>query len=384
MSMLAKSPDKPAMLTYDFNVVDLHDLPNLEPKRKKDLFGVLDYFIRAQATLHHAEYDGEVSSLEENIERRGNTFRGVVIYTRDKLPVAYAVYYPMINGAGERGNYIEDAFLEPNFRNRGLMQSLVYQQIAKRTLDEGATFMQWSTDKRNHPFHGFSTKLGAISGDLLTLSTSDLLLESFQPPVSLLEAWKQTQFVTIPIMANHVNALKYLEISADMIRKTGDIDFKGFATFRADNLSKPIAITPGWPHMSTFRQKHGLYLEPTKFHPNEYLSDDDKRAITASCAQALMTYAQANSFSYSKWHARNNGQDLQAAMLMADLGFHVDSMLGTQESEMVVYSLRNGKLLELSEVEGRKSVIIPSDQPIGNSPRVIRSLAPVLSPTSAS
>lgn len=355
-------------LSYAFRIVDLHDLTDVNYRQK--LLPILDYFIRSQAALHHAEYLGNVTSLEDNIQRRGNTFRGIVIYSKEQLPVAYAVYYPMVNGLGERGNYIEDAYVAESFRGHKVMES-VYHELAKRCVDEGAQFLQWSTDRRNAPFHGFSKKMGAYQAGISTLVADELLDENYTPPIDLKAAWEQTQFVSVPVVGNHVNKMKALGVTPDIIRKTGDIDFKGFITFRANDMTTPIAVTPGWPHMSTFKQKHGLYLEQTKFPAPDLLNDDEKHAIILSAAKAARDYAAQNDFSYFKWHVMDN-QDTQMDLLRDQMGFSVDTMVDTKESEMVVYTLTNGKLMALAAEEDRTTLLLPVNGHIGARPPAAR------------
>lgn len=351
-------------LSYDFSVVDLHDLT--DDGHRTNLLPVLDFFIRSQAALHHADYHGNQASLADNLQRRGNTFRGIVVYSKTNLPIAYSVYYPMVNGRGERGNYIEDAYVTESFRNNGVMES-VFHELATRCVDEGAQFLQWSTDKRNLPFHRFSNKMGAFQSGVVTLDLTEILNKKYEPTSNLKAAWENTKFVSIPIVGQHVNKMKALGITPDIIRKTGDIDFKGFITFRADNMTCPVAVTPGWPHMSTFKQRHGLYLEQTTFSLNENLSDDDKKSIILSSARAAKDYAEQHDYSYFKWHVQND-ETIQIKVIKDELGFDVDTMVASSDSEMLVYTLTNGKLVALSKEDGRKVLLIPTDAPIGSRP----------------
>lgn len=345
-------------LSYKFRTVDLEHLTAPENQERLSL---LDFFIRSQAALHHAEYHGNPFLLKDSIERRGNTFRGVVIYSGDRLPMAYAVYYPMINATGERGNYIEDAFVTESFRGRGVMP-IVFHELAKRCLDEGALYLQWSTDRRNAPFHRFSQKIGATHPNVATYVTSGMLDDRYQPPSELKQAWDSTRYVTIPIAATHINKMKSLGITPDILRKTGDIDFKGFVTFRADDMTCPVAVTPGWPHMSTFTQRHGIYLEQPSFS-DEVVRADEQDQIMCSLAKAAQRYAKENDFQYFKWHLTPN---TFAGNLIADkMAFSVDTMVETPQSEMLVYNLKNGRLTALASQDDVTVVHVPTDAGIG-------------------
>jgi GNAT superfamily N-acetyltransferase len=353
-------------LANQFRIADLHDLVAVESNRKF-LLPLLDFFIRSYATLHHAEYVGDQETLEDNILKKGNTFRGLVVYSQTNLPVAYAVYYPMINDSGERGNYIEDAYVTESFRGHGVMPFL-YHTLAKRCIEEGAKYLQWSTDKRNFPFQGFSRKIEATPLDLKTYGANLLLDEQFEPkPVHLRTAWEETRFLTVPLEAKHVNMVKLFGITPDILRKTGDLDFKGFVTFAAEDLMHPVAITPGWPHMSTFRLQHGLVLEHPSYVGDNSLTDQDKVAITLSIIKGAREYAGANNYKYMKWHLKND-QSVPAHLLRDELELPIDTMLDTKESEMQVYGLRNGKLRKLSAQKKARSIEIPANNAIGARP----------------
>jgi len=242
----------------------------------------------------------------------------------------------------------------------------VYHVLARRCSEEGAQFLQWSTDKRNFPFQGFSRKIGATRPATKTLIANDFLAEDYVPQQpSLRQAWDNTNFVTLPIEGKHVNMTKQF-VTPDIIRRTGDLDFRGFITFRADDLRHPVALTPGWPHMSTFKLKHGLVLENPSFSEDSGLTDQDKVAIILSCAKAAKTYAAANEYSYLKWHVKDDGE-APSRVLQGEISLPIDTMVGTVESEMEIYNLRNGKLRELAKNK-KNGVEIPVTTAIGARP----------------
>lgn len=351
---LRSQPMPQSSLAYQFRTLDLHDIVS-DPLNRSRLLPTLDHFIWSQAALHHAEYQGTQASLADNLERRGNTLRGVLIYSKDKLPIAYSVYYPMVNGKGERGNYIEDAFVAEAFRGHGVMP-IVFHELAKRCVDEGAQFLQWSTDKRNHPFQRLAARMGAFPAKVSTIVVTNMLSSDFAPEAGLQNAWNQAKFVTVPIVGSHVNIMKSIGITPDIIRKTGDIDFRGFVTFRAEDMTKPVAVTPGWPHMSTFRQQHGLYLEEPMFRDD--LSAEDRDVVVLSCARAAQTYAHEHNYTYFKWHLTKG--ESASNLIRERMGFEVDTMVDTPESEMEVYTLENGKLIALSQAQHTNVVHIPA------------------------
>lgn len=353
--------------SYNYTLVDLHDIVSDREKREL-LLPVLDKIISSQANLHFAEYFGDKEQLQQNIEMRGNTFRGFLVYAKSRLPIAYAVYYPMIDSEGKRAAYCEDAHVVENFRSHGVAK-IVFQELAKRILEEGCEYLQWATDRRNIPFQKFAEKIGAKHTDIITLLGDSLLKSADLEENQLKKGWAKGNFVTREIKPNDVNLMKGLNVEPNIIRNTGDMTFKGFITFKKNDLKTPVAITPGWQHLSTFKVMPGIYLEHPTFA--KHLSKTEKSQAIFSMVSFMQEYATSHEkpMEYLRWHVNSKDEELKE-ILQGKLKLPVDCMLGPDifESEMLVYKLSNGslqKLKEDAEMNSDQILHIPRGTPIG-------------------
>ena len=92
-------------------------------------------------------------------------------------PVGFAVwFYNFSTFHGRLGIYLEDLFVEPEFRGLGIGKGLL-KHLARRCVDEGLTRLQWWVLDWNAPSIAFYKSLGAkpmeewtvmrVSGDKL-------------------------------------------------------------------------------------------------------------------------------------------------------------------------------------------------------------------------
>ncbi len=320
----------------------------------------LQRLIHAQAALHRAHADEDLDGLKSMLKSRGSTLRGFVLHAAGVGPVAYAVYFPMIDGQGERVAYCEDFFINEAFRGHGVA-NILFHQLAKKVMDEGAEKLQWATDKRNGPVHTFvQGKLGATHPDIITIAANELLDETKPASLRLTEAWNGKEYKTRLLTPEDSNLVRELGISPNIIRLTGDLSFRGFVT-TLRNKPDPVAITPGWTHLSTFRLKEGIHLEQPVFangHPTS--------KIVASVAQAARQHVQRNRLDYFRWHIKESEGPMRA-ILHDQLQLPIDSMLGNPESELIVYNLTNGALRKLATEVPDHVLHISTASPIGGS-----------------
>jgi GNAT superfamily N-acetyltransferase len=76
-------------------------------------------------------------------------------------PVGFAIwYYTFSTFQGRHGIYLEDLFVRPEQRGRGLGKALL-EQLAQRCRDEGLGRLEWSVLDWNEPSIGFYRSLGA-------------------------------------------------------------------------------------------------------------------------------------------------------------------------------------------------------------------------------
>lgn len=318
--------------------------------------GNLQNLIHNQAALHMAQAIDDQTRLKELLLSRANTLRGFVLHGKDVGPVAYLVYYPMIDSKGSRVAYCEDFYINEAFRGQGTAK-ILFHELAKRTLADNFEYIQWATDRRNLPVHGFvQNKLGAKRPNIITISANSLLAEKSP----LTEAWSGKQYATRPLKENDVNLPAVLGLSPNIIRNTGDLPFKGFVTFERKKPNAIVAITPGWIHLSTFQLKEGIHLEQPVFSAN-----CNHEEVVASVIDASRKYS-ANRLDYFRWHIDDVEGSRMKTLLIDKLGLHRDSMLKDQpESELIVYTLSNGSLTKLSEEEPDRVLRIARDAPIG-------------------
>lgn len=370
----------PGKESFQYYLVDLHDIVK-DPQTRENLLPGLEGLIRAQAGFHRVPYSGDLESLEKNIWKKGNTFRGFLVYTKEatdtastdteqNMPIAYAVYYPMIDSKGRRAAYCEDAYVSEGFRDTNLF-NIVLSEMGKRITEEGCEYLQWSTDKRNHRFKLISQKIGATQPSTVTLVADDLLKMTSLQENMLKNGWAQGNLKTRLIQASDINLLKGLNIDQNLIRMNGDMDFKGFITFDNRNLRKPIAITPGWEHFSTFKVTPGLYLESPTF--DESVDDRQKLQILLSVSQEAQKYASQKDkkLGYLRWHVDSNDNDLMN-ILKDELSLPIDCMQGPGklDSQMIVHVLSNGSLQAMCDFMPTNDQIlhVPADS-IGPAPR---------------
>ncbi len=357
--------------SYHYYLADLHDIVT-DPEKRKKLLPALESLIRAQANFHQVEYFGDLETLEESIWKRGNTFRGFLVYAQDRMPIAYAVYYPMIDSQGRRAAYCEDAYVAESFRRTNLFD-IVMAELAKRITEEGCDYLQWSTDRRNDRFKTISRSIGAIRPDIVTLVGDDLLKIGTTEKSILKNAWSHNNYISRLINPSDINLLKSLNMDPNLIRNNGDIDFKGFITFHQSDKRKPVAITPGWEHLSTFRVIPGIYLENPTFQ--EATTRSQKAQIICSVALEAKKYTSDDDrkLEYLKWHINRNDSEL-LSILQDDMSLPIDCMKGAGriDSEMIVHTLSNGnlqKLCEKGKANEERMLHLPINSPIGPAAR---------------
>ncbi|MBP6013053.1 MAG: GNAT family N-acetyltransferase [Alphaproteobacteria bacterium] len=80
----------------------------------------------------------------------------------DGAPAGFALwFYNFSTFRGRHGIYLEDLFVRPAFRGKGLGKALL-QHLAKRAVAEGCARVEWSVLDWNEPSIKFYESLGAI------------------------------------------------------------------------------------------------------------------------------------------------------------------------------------------------------------------------------
>ena len=89
----------------------------------------------------------------------------VLIAYTDEQPAGFALYFHNYSTfVGRRGLYLEDLFVKPAFRGRGIGKRLLVE-LARIAIDRGCGRFEWTVLDWNEPAIGFYKSLGARSMD---------------------------------------------------------------------------------------------------------------------------------------------------------------------------------------------------------------------------
>jgi diamine N-acetyltransferase len=84
-------------------------------------------------------------------------------------PVGFALwFYNFSTFAGKAGIYLEDLFVEPQFRGKGIGKALL-KNLARRCVEEGLPRLQWSVLNWNEPSIAVYKAMGAKPVDEWTV-----------------------------------------------------------------------------------------------------------------------------------------------------------------------------------------------------------------------
>jgi GNAT superfamily N-acetyltransferase len=119
-------------------------------------------FIRALAEFERAP--DAVVATEEGLLRDGfgpNPFYTCLIAEHDGQPAGFALFfYNYSTWMGRPGIYLEDLFVLPEFRGRGIGKALL-QRVAEVAVEKGCQRLQWEVLDWNTPAIDFYKAMGA-------------------------------------------------------------------------------------------------------------------------------------------------------------------------------------------------------------------------------
>ncbi len=122
--------------------------------------------IREFAEFEHLAQFCEVTeeSLREVLFSK-NAFVESLIAVADQTPIGYAIFFPYFASfRGQRGFYLEDIYLKPDFRKIGLGEKML-AEIARIGKEQGFTRIDFQVLKDNQNAVNFYQKLGAIEDE---------------------------------------------------------------------------------------------------------------------------------------------------------------------------------------------------------------------------
>jgi GNAT superfamily N-acetyltransferase len=119
--------------------------------------------LRALAVYEKIEH--EFHATEEDLMRALFAERPLahaMLAEADGRPVALCLWYHTFSSfMGKPEIWIEDVFVEPEYRKRGIAKS-AFRLVAQRALDEGCTAVQWNVLDWNTPAIAAYRAMGAV------------------------------------------------------------------------------------------------------------------------------------------------------------------------------------------------------------------------------
>ena len=119
-------------------------------------------FIRALASYERAP--DAVTATEEGLMRDGfgpNPFYSCLIAEHEGQPAGFALYFfNYSTWMGRPGIYLEDIFVQPEFRGLGIGKALL-KQVAAIAVEKGCPRLQWEVLDWNTPAIEFYQAMGA-------------------------------------------------------------------------------------------------------------------------------------------------------------------------------------------------------------------------------
>ena len=114
-----------------------------------------------------ADYEGELDKVEATEEGLRQHLFGpepkskTLIVELDGKPVGSAFYfYFFATYRGRPGIYLEDIYLQPEVRGRGIGKQ-VFRHLAREVRDAGGYFLRWWVEHNNESGIGFYESLGS-------------------------------------------------------------------------------------------------------------------------------------------------------------------------------------------------------------------------------
>jgi GNAT superfamily N-acetyltransferase len=146
-------------------------MPNIriDPAFETDL-PLIFSFIKDFADFVHLSH--EVLATEEILRETlfgSKRYAEVVIARLDNIPAGFAIFFHNFSTfLGRPGIYLEDLFVLPEFRSKGIGKALL-THLAKLAVERGCGRFEWAVLEWNESAMEFYKRLGAIPLDDLTI-----------------------------------------------------------------------------------------------------------------------------------------------------------------------------------------------------------------------
>jgi GNAT superfamily N-acetyltransferase len=131
-------------------------------------------FIRQLAVYERLEHEVQATTADIAAALFGpRPYAEVVFACLDEVPVGFALFFQTFSTfVGKPGIYLEDLFVRPQARGRGIGKRLL-AWLARTTLERGCARLDWAVLDWNAPSIAFYRSLGAIAQDEWTTMRVD-------------------------------------------------------------------------------------------------------------------------------------------------------------------------------------------------------------------
>ena len=138
-----------------------HDV-QIKPATERDAPVILSMI---KALAEYEKLADAVTATEETLRESlfgAHTAAEVVVACADGQPAGFALFFHNYSTfLAQRGLYLEDLFVKPEFRGRGIGKALL-GHLARIAVERGCGRFEWSVLDWNAPAIGFYRKLGAV------------------------------------------------------------------------------------------------------------------------------------------------------------------------------------------------------------------------------
>ena len=136
-------------------------------------------FIRDLARYEHLEHEMTATPESIAVALFGDKPKAFALICEvDGKPAGFTLcFYNFSTFLGRAGIYIEDLYVDPAYRKRGIGRA-IFKALAKRAVDEGCGRVEWSVLNWNKPALDFYTGIGAkpMDGWQIQRLTGDTLV----------------------------------------------------------------------------------------------------------------------------------------------------------------------------------------------------------------
>ena len=145
------------------------DAVTIRPAAAHELPLVLE-FIRELAVYERLEHEMSATTADLATSLFGpRPYAEVVFACLDGIPVGFALFFHNFSTfIGKPGIYLEDLFVRPQARGRGIGRCLL-AWLARTTLERGCARLDWAVLDWNAPSIAFYRSVGAVAQDEWTI-----------------------------------------------------------------------------------------------------------------------------------------------------------------------------------------------------------------------